>query len=61
MDGCWWSCHCNTGSHLFVNESDSQIDHERTFTEFGIEFEGSSLTHRGEAGSSIHKAHRFRS
>jgi hypothetical protein len=19
MDGCWWSCYCNTGSHLFVS------------------------------------------
>ena len=57
MDGCWWFCHCNTDSHLFVNEDHHQIGNERTVTEFGIEYEGSGITHRGTLGLSIHTAH----
>jgi hypothetical protein len=61
MDGCWWSCYCNTGSHLFVSESDCSLDYERTFTEFGFEPQGSSDQNRSSLGLSIHQAHRFRS
>ena len=57
MDGCWWFCHCDTGSRLFVNEDYHQISNERTVTEFGIEYEGSGLAHRGTLGLSIHTAH----
>jgi hypothetical protein len=61
MDGCWWSCYCNTGSHLFVSKSDCSLDYERTFTEFGFEPQGSSDQNRSSLGLSIHQAHRFRS
>ena len=57
MDGCWWFCHCDTGSRLFVHEDHHQIGNERAFTEFGIEYEGSDFTHRGAFGLSIHTAH----
>ena len=32
-------CHCNTDSHLFVNENNHQIDNERAVTQFWIEYE----------------------
>jgi hypothetical protein len=57
MDGCGWTCNYNTGSCLFVNENYHQVGDERTFSEFGIEYEGSDFAHRGTLGLSIHTAH----
>jgi len=57
MDGCWWICVGDAGGHLFVNEVYHPIGDERTGTELGIEYEGSSYTHRSQIGLSLHTAH----
>jgi len=57
MDGCWWFCHCDTGSRLFVNEDHHQIGDERIDAEWWVEYEGSNLAHRVTLGLSIHTAH----
>jgi len=57
MDGCWWTCVGDAGGHLFVNEVYHPIGDERTGTELGIEYQGSSYTHRSQIGLSLHTAH----
>jgi hypothetical protein len=51
MDGCWWFCHCDTGSRLFVNEIHGEIDHARAFTEWWQFSQGSSEPDRGTTRS----------
>jgi len=57
MDGCWWFCHCDTGSRLLVNEDHHQSRDERAVTQWWVEYEGSDFTHRGTIGLSIHTAY----